>query len=246
MAWSAHAPGCGGGQGSGAYNPCMFHAFRASLQGAVTDRLVLLANHVLAAEPAAGQRLATHSGRRLKVQFEGWPARLPPVPDLALRVTSAGLLEWCVDEPGAEPDLRLRLDASNPLLSAAQWASGERPRVDIQGDAQFAADAPGEPDLRLVVDGSNPALRLLQWRAAGEGPRVAVQGDAQFAADLSWLMDNLRWDVQDDLARLIGPAPAHEVARVARLIAAGLRGTLAALSGAAARGGGGAAGRAAP
>lgn len=188
MAWSAHAPGCGGGQGSGAYNPCMFHAFRASLQGAVTDRLVLLANHVLAAEPAAGQRLATHSGRRLKVQFEGWPARLPPVPDLALRVTSAGLLEWCVDEPGAEPDLRLRLDASNPLLSAAQWASGERPRVDIQGDAQFAAD-------------------------------------------LSWLMDNLRWDVQDDLARLIGQVPAHELTRIGRRLASGLRDALGALSG---------------
>lgn len=166
----------------------MFHAFRTSLQGAVTDRLVLLVNHVLAAEPVAGQRLSSHSGRRLKVQFEGWPSLLPPVPDLALRVTPAGLLEWCDVETGAEPDLRLRLDASNPLLSVAQWASGERPRVDVQGDAQFAAD-------------------------------------------LSWLMDNLRWDVQDDLARLIGQAPAHELTRIGRRLAAGLRDALGALSG---------------
>ena len=189
---------------AGAYNPCMLHALAPALQTVLTERLTLLLNHVLGAEAVATERLRGHEGRTLRVQFDGWPALLPPLPRLAYRVTPAGLLE------------------------------------------ALAADAPGELDLRLVVDASNPALTLLQWSASREWPRVAVQGDAQFAADLSWLMDNLRWDVQDDLARLIGPAPAHEVARVARLIAAGLRGTLAALSGAAARGGGGAAGRAAP
>lgn len=101
-----------------------------------------------------------------------------------------------------------------------------------------AAGASGEPDLKLTVDASNPALALLQWTASGEWPRVAVQGDAQFAADLSWLIDNLRWDVQDDVARLIGQAPAHELARFARQVAGGLRAALAGLSGSAAPGGG--------
>jgi ubiquinone biosynthesis protein UbiJ len=89
-------------------------------------------------------------------------------------------------------------------------------------------------DLQLRLDAANPAL-LLARIAAGEQPRVDVQGDAQFAADLSWLMDNLRWDVQDDLERLVGPAPAHEIARIGRLLASGLRHDLRTLSGLAAR-----------
>ena len=65
----------------------------------------------------------------------------------------------------------------------------------------------------------------------GERPKVDVAGDAAFAADLSWLFDNLRWDVQDDLARLVGQAPAREMARVAGGIAAGLREAARAIGG---------------
>jgi ubiquinone biosynthesis protein UbiJ len=188
------APDKGGKADAGAYNPCMFRILTSGLQVAFAERLALLLNHVLAAEPAATERLRAHGGRSLQLQLDGWPALLPPWPELAFRVTPAGLLEWCGSEPPASPDLRLRLDASNPALAMAQWAAGERPRVDVQGDAQFAAD-------------------------------------------LSWLMDNLRWDVQDDLARLVGEAPAQEITRVGKLLAGGLRETVRALSGWATRAG---------
>lgn len=104
-------------------------------------------------------------------------------------------------------------------------------------EACIEAELPADPDLRLTIDASNPALALARWSAADEWPRVDVRGDAQFAADLSWLMENLRWDVQDDLARIVGQAPAHELARIGRLLATGLRGALGAVSGAAARAG---------
>jgi ubiquinone biosynthesis protein UbiJ len=48
-------------------------------------------------------------------------------------------------------------------------------------------------------------------------------------------MDNLRWDVQDDLARLIGDAPAHELARVGAVLAGGVRQAVSSLSSLAAR-----------
>jgi ubiquinone biosynthesis protein UbiJ len=175
----------------------MLHTLTATLQDALSQRLTLLLNHVLGAESVATDRLRGHVGRTLRLHFEGWPALLPPLPQISYRVTPAGLLEFCAPDAGADPDLR------------------------------------------LTVDASNPALALAQWSASGEWPRVAVQGDAQFAADLSWLMDNLRWDVQDDVARLVGQAPAHELARIARMIAGGLRATLTALSGVAARRAGG-------
>ena len=96
------------------------------------------------------------------------------------------------------------------------------------------ADAPAEADLRVGVDASNPALAMTQ-ALAGTRPRVEVAGDAAFATDLNWLFDNLRWDVQDDLARIVGQAPAREIARIAGGVAAGMREAVKAVSGLVAR-----------
>jgi ubiquinone biosynthesis protein UbiJ len=80
---------------------------------------------------------------------------------------------------------------------------------------------PPPPDLKVSVDMSNPA-RVFAQGLTGRRPQVDVSGDAGLAADVSWLMDNLRWDVQDDLARIVGQAGAAELARVGAALAAGL------------------------
>src|SRR5207245_8402470 len=87
------------------------------------------------------------------------------------------------------------------------------------------AGAPGESDLTLTVDASNPALMLAQG-LGGQRPAVDVSGDSALAGDVSWLMDNLRWDVEDDLARFIGEAPAHELARFCRPVSQAVRSAL--------------------
>jgi ubiquinone biosynthesis protein UbiJ len=69
----------------------------------------------------------------------------------------------------------------------------------------------------------------------GERPRIEVAGDAAFASDVNWLFDNLRWDVQDDLARIVGDAPAREITRLGRAVAAAVREAAHALDGLAAR-----------
>ena len=166
----------------------MFHSLNSLLGHAAIERLTLLANHVLAAEPVATERLRAHVGRSIELHFTGWPALLPPLPATAFRVTPAGLLEWCAAEVPAEPDLRVTVDAGNPALAVAQALAGTRPQVDVAGDAAFAAD-------------------------------------------LNWLFDNLRWDVQDDLARIVGQAPAREIARIASGVAAGMREAAKTLSG---------------
>ena len=146
----------------------------------VMERLTLLINHVLGAEPVAMQRLRPHAGAGIRIRLEGWPALLPAVPALAFCVTPAGLLEW------------------------------------------LGEDAPADAELRVAIDARNPALAL--WRSlAGTRPQVEVAGDAGFAADVNWLFDNLRWDVQDDLAKIVGPAAARELGRAAAGIAAGMR-----------------------
>jgi len=140
----------------------------------------LLANHVVASEPQAQQRLRPHAGRVVMLELSGWPALMPALPALAFVVTPAGLLEWSGPDGAPSVDLRLRVDASNPAGLFARGLSGKRPPVEVSGDATLAAD-------------------------------------------VSWLMDHLRWDIEDDLAQLIGAGPAREISRIGALLASGLR-----------------------
>jgi ubiquinone biosynthesis protein UbiJ len=170
----------------------MIEDLRMLAGDAVMSRVTLLVNHVIAAEPAAVARLRPHTGRSVALHFEGWPALLPPLPNTAFAVTPAGLLEWCGVQPPPAPELRVEVDASNPALMLARSLAGERPRIEIAGDAAFAAD-------------------------------------------IQWLFDNLRWDVQDDLERLVGPAAAREVARLGGAMALALRDAARAVADLAAR-----------
>ncbi|MDP2819758.1 MAG: hypothetical protein Q8O29_16100 [Polaromonas sp.] len=87
--------------------------------------------------------------------------------------------------------------------------------------------APGaKPDLLLAVAAESPAV-IMQSVMAGKAPPVNIEGDVQLAAELGWLADNLRWDGEEDLSRLIGDAPAHTLAGAARQALAGLRQFLA-------------------
>jgi ubiquinone biosynthesis protein UbiJ len=78
------------------------------------------------------------------------------------------------------------------------------------------------PDLVLSLDGQSPAqcLRLL---LQGERAPVQIEGDVQLAAEMAWLADNLRWDVEDDLARVLGDVPAHALADAGRRLVQALR-----------------------
>lgn len=82
------------------------------------------------------------------------------------------------------------------------------------------------PDLQLSVPMDSPPT-LVQSVLAGKPPPVTIEGDVQLAAELGWLAENLRWDVEEDLSRVIGDAPAHALAGAARRLLAGLKQFLA-------------------
>jgi ubiquinone biosynthesis accessory factor UbiJ len=144
--------------------------FETVLAPALAERLTLVLNHVLAAESVATERLQAHSGRSFQVQLQGWPALLPAPPALAWRISAAGLLEWTGAEVGAganAPELVVTVDASNPAMAAARALGGAAPSVQIDGDAQLAADV-------------NWLLNNLRWDVAADlervfGPLVAGQ-----------------------------------------------------------------------
>ena len=141
----------------------MLQNLNALLAPALMDRLVLVVNHVLSAEPQAVQRLLPHRDRVLRLDLLQWPRLLPVPPPLAFKVTPAGLVEWC-SEP-VDADLRVRLEAGNPAALAFKVLTGEMPALVIEGDAQLAAD----------VDW---LLKNLRWDVADDldrlfGPTVA-------------------------------------------------------------------------
>jgi ubiquinone biosynthesis protein UbiJ len=83
--------------------------------------------------------------------------------------------------------------------------------------------AAGTGGLRIEIDASNPA-KLALGALSGEAPTVSVQGDAAFAGEMQWLMDNLRWDIEDDLAGIVGPLPARQLAQFGRALRRSLSG----------------------
>jgi len=78
------------------------------------------------------------------------------------------------------------------------------------------------PDLHLEITDTSP-LSLAQTALRGDKPSIRIEGDVQLAAEINWLVDHVRWDVEEDLARVIGDAPAHTVGAVARRASEALR-----------------------
>ncbi|MEW5886598.1 MAG: SCP2 sterol-binding domain-containing protein [Pseudomonadota bacterium] len=74
------------------------------------------------------------------------------------------------------------------------------------------------PDLRIELTDPSP-LALAQAALSGTKPALEIQGDVQLAAEVAWLFDNVRWDAEEDLSRLLGDALAH---RLVSAVQAGL------------------------
>lgn len=77
-------------------------------------------------------------------------------------------------------------------------------------------------DLRLTVTEKSP-VSMASALARGDKPKVRIEGDVQLAAEINWLIDHVRWDAEEDLARLIGDAPAHTLAQAGRQALGALR-----------------------
>jgi ubiquinone biosynthesis protein UbiJ len=127
--------------------------------------------------------------------------------------------------------------AFNHLLARETWArerlapyAGKTARLScppvvltllVQPDGYLAAvDAQDaqQVDVTLTVPaGALPAY--LQGGQAAVMKHVKIEGDAEFAQVLGKLAEHLRWEPEEDLAQLIGDAPASRVASLARAAA---------------------------
>jgi ubiquinone biosynthesis protein UbiJ len=78
------------------------------------------------------------------------------------------------------------------------------------------------PDLRLTLTETSP-LSLAQAALRGAKPPVFIEGDVLLAAEVQWLVDHVRWDIEEDLSRLIGDVPAQALGQAARQLLKAVR-----------------------
>ena len=88
------------------------------------------------------------------------------------------------------------------------------------------AGVEAKPDLLVSVAADSP-MTVLQSMMAGKPPPVKIEGDVQLAAELGWLTENLRWDFEEDLSRVVGDIPAHAMADAAKRVGQAVKSFLA-------------------
>lgn len=125
-----------------------------------------------------------------------------------------------------EPEAQARLARRQTSVLLVRWGLLQlRWRITPAGLLESGRDEQA-PDLVISLDGQDP-LEVLRQVAQGERPAVQIEGDVQLAAEVAWLAENLRWDLEEDLARLLGDVPAHTLADAGRRVVQALRGFLA-------------------
>ncbi|MDA0868432.1 MAG: hypothetical protein O2836_02710 [Proteobacteria bacterium] len=133
------------------------------------NRLLLLANHVLAQHPAALKRLRRHQHKTVALHAEAVVCHV--------RISEAGMLL--------------------PLAASA---------------------APDAPDLLLKLPHTPWADTVARWQD-GLPPDVEVTGDVMLAAEIGWLREHVRWDIEEDMARVLGDVPAAALVRAVKGVA---------------------------
>ncbi len=121
-----------------------------------------------------------------------------------------------------EPEAQARLARQSGRVVEARWRMFTLRLVATPAGLLDLASPAAVPDLTLDITEESP-WSLAQAALRGDKPPVRIAGDVQFAAEVNWLVDNVRWDLEEDLARLIGDAPAHAVGRTARSVGDALR-----------------------
>ena len=121
-----------------------------------------------------------------------------------------------------EPEAMTRLARQKGQVVLMQWRSFHMSLVATPAGLLDRA-APGMPaDLTLTITETSP-LALAQQALRSDKPGVRIEGDVQLAAEVNWLVDHVRWDLEEDLSRLVGDTTAHTVGNVVRSAAATLR-----------------------
>jgi ubiquinone biosynthesis protein UbiJ len=121
-----------------------------------------------------------------------------------------------------EPEAQARLTRQAGRVLEARWRVFVVRLVATPAGLLDVAPGATHPDLTLTLSEESP-WELAQAALRGDKPPVRIAGDVQFAAEINWLVDHVRWDLEEDLSRAVGDAPAHAIGEAGRKMVQALR-----------------------
>jgi ubiquinone biosynthesis protein UbiJ len=121
-----------------------------------------------------------------------------------------------------ESEATLRLARKKGCVVLIQWRSFTMRLLATPAGLLDLAPIQLKPDLVLVVTNESLAS-LTQTLLSGDRPAVRIEGDVQLAAELNWMADHVRWDIEEDLARVLGDAAAHGLGQAVRALVTALQ-----------------------
>ena len=121
-----------------------------------------------------------------------------------------------------EPEAMARLARKKGQVALVKWREFAIKFIITPAGLLDLAGPQASADLTLEVTQQSP-LEILQALFKGDKPDIRIEGDVQLAAEVNWLVDHVRWDVEEDLARLVGDVPAHAIGQAARRLGGALR-----------------------
>ncbi len=121
-----------------------------------------------------------------------------------------------------EPEAMTRLARKKGQIALVKWRELTIKLIATPAGLLDLATPDAVPHLTLEVTQQSP-LDILQALLKGDKPEIRIDGDVQLAAEVNWLVEHVRWDVEEDLARIVGDVPAHAMGQVARRFGDALR-----------------------
>jgi ubiquinone biosynthesis accessory factor UbiJ len=154
--------------------------------------------------------------------------------DLVSKITSLQQPSWAIDEVQQrlvlllnhvlmqEPEATSRLARLKGRVVRVQWRTLSLTLSATPAGLLERSTPDAIADLSLLV-ADDSLLTILQTALNGGKPSIKIEGDVQLAAEVNWLADHVRWDVEEDLSRVLGDAPAHALVSTVKQIVDGLK-----------------------
>lgn len=121
-----------------------------------------------------------------------------------------------------EQEATARLARQKGRVVLFQWRHLSLKWVATPAGLLDCASPDAEVDLTLSITEESP-FALARDVLRGDKPAVRIHGDVQLAAEVNWLVDHVRWDIEEDLSRVLGDVPAHTLCEAWRRVAPELR-----------------------
>jgi ubiquinone biosynthesis protein UbiJ len=121
-----------------------------------------------------------------------------------------------------EQEATSRLKRQKGQVVHMQWRGFSLKLVATPAGLLDLAPLEAKAGLLLSVTEESP-FALVQAVLRGDKPAVRIEGDVQLAAEVNWLVDHVRWDLEEDLSRVVGDAPAHALGQAVRGMTHALR-----------------------